>query len=379
MRSRFGILLFILAYVALPASASQAVGCPHRSDTYSKQVLADAPAAYYRLDEAAGLTLCDSSTSRNNGTYNASGIAYGVPGALATGDTAIAATGASGVVGQSGRAPSGLIGNHDFTLEAWFRNTESAPNNHVLVDIGQSCSAEVSGQSCSGVTTHNGQAAGLALFPHHNAQVGWGPSSGFGIDEFGADYVWDPGSLPSPINLWDGKWHYLVISYGHATNQLAAYIDGHNLGQPNRDPYGNPTFNIAAARIALGQWINTFHQPLVGDLDEVAVYRRALSASRVHAHWAAARGSSRGRATVTISSTKINKRRHTASVAFSAQGATGFQCELVTLNRRAPKMGFTRCSSPKTYKQLRAGKYKFEVRAVSSAGAGPAATRTFTI
>lgn len=47
----------------------------------------------------SGRTVCDSSPSANNGTYNSSGITNGVPGAL-VGDsaTAVAADGSPGVI-----------------------------------------------------------------------------------------------------------------------------------------------------------------------------------------------------------------------------------------------------------------------------------------
>src|SRR5579883_2948981 len=105
-RGRRRRLLATIAAVAATASAAaslrsaQAVGCPTpNGDAYSTAVFADSPVAYYRLDEASGAVLCDSSSSANNGTYNASGITYGVAGALASSsDTAVAADGTSGVI-----------------------------------------------------------------------------------------------------------------------------------------------------------------------------------------------------------------------------------------------------------------------------------------
>jgi hypothetical protein len=109
MRSRVLILLLMLAWFGRQASSARASGCPQSPDPYSQAVLADSPVAYYRLDESAGPTLCDSSTSANNGTYNSTGITYGAASALASGDPAISADGASTTteVRQSGADPSG--------------------------------------------------------------------------------------------------------------------------------------------------------------------------------------------------------------------------------------------------------------------------------
>jgi Bacterial Ig-like domain len=74
---------------------------------------------------------------------------------------------------------------------------------------------------------------------------------------------------------------------------------------------------------------------------------------------------------------KILKTQHRASFTFSATGRTsGFQC---ALTKSGPKPHFTACDSPKAYQNLKPGSYTFEVRALSSVGAGPAAKKTFTI
>src|SRR5207248_228178 len=50
---------------------------------YVNEVLADHPAAYYRLDETTGTTAFDSSNHGLDGTYSATGAMLGVPGAFA--------------------------------------------------------------------------------------------------------------------------------------------------------------------------------------------------------------------------------------------------------------------------------------------------------
>ena len=79
-----------------------------------------------------------------------------------------------------------------------------------------------------------------------------------------------------------------------------------------------------------------------------------------------------------ISSAKISSRKQKAKFRFKATGSSsGFQCALVKRHRK-PK--FRKCRSPKTYRHLRASKYTFEVRALSSAGVDPTpAKRRFKI
>ena len=77
-----------------------------------------------------------------------------------------------------------------------------------------------------------------------------------------------------------------------------------------------------------------------------------------------------------ITTAMISSKHHQATFTFKAIGtATGFQCALV----RTPKASFSACRSPKTYTQLKPGKYTFEVRALSAAGHGTPAKRGFTI
>jgi hypothetical protein len=81
---------------------------------------------------------------------------------------------------------------------------------------------------------------------------------------------------------------------------------------------------------------------------------------------------------------KINKRKHTASFTFTASGSvTGYQCALQPPKKKGhnrPKLRFGACTSPKAYRHLDHGGYKFEVRAVNSTGPDlKPAIKTFTI
>ena len=77
----------------------------------------------------------------------------------------------------------------------------------------------------------------------------------------------------------------------------------------------------------------------------------------------------------TITKTKVNRKKATISFSFQAIGtASGFECKLLkprARHHKAPKAAFSACRSPKTYKHLKPGTYKFEVRALNSTGADP--------
>jgi concanavalin A-like lectin/glucanase superfamily protein len=261
-KTRVALIVCAVAGTCLvsAASAQPAAACPGSADAYSSAVLADSPIAYYRLNEAAGTTLCDSSSSAADGTYNASGITYGVPGALlANADAAVTANGTSGVIGTGG--PSGITGNASFTLEGWYRNTV-ATQNQVLVGIG------------TGSASH---AAGLATW----ANVGscTSTASGLALDVFGDSNCWDTG--PAGVNVFDGQWHHLAITYtAGSPGSAVGYVDGRGLGAQAR-----AALNLGASSVLVGNWVDTFvNQPYKGSADEVAVYGSALPAASILAH-----------------------------------------------------------------------------------------------
>jgi Tol biopolymer transport system component len=64
-----------------------------------------------------------------------------------------------------------------------------------------------------------------------------------------------------------------------------------------------------------------------------------------------------------LGKSKINSKRHTATFAFKAIGtATGFRCALA---RNKARPAFRPCVSPKVYRHLRPGRYRFEVLALN--------------
>ncbi len=78
----------------------------------------------------------------------------------------------------------------------------------------------------------------------------------------------------------------------------------------------------------------------------------------------------------------ISSKHHSAKFTFSAAGATGFQCALSHKPKGKHKMikpNYSSCTSPKTYKHLKVGRYTFFVRAVSHGIVGTAASKSFKI
>lgn len=75
-----------------------------------------------------------------------------------------------------------------------------------------------------------------------------------------------------------------------------------------------------------------------------------------------------------ITSAHIKRRKGKATFSFTGADASGFQCELKKPRKKhhkKPKAAFSPCSSPRTYKHLKPGKYTFEVQGINSGGADP--------
>lgn len=275
-------------------------GCKsHKVDSYSQAVLSDSPLAYFRLDEASGPTMCDSSASANNGTY-VSGVHFGVPGAIA-GDSAVAAPSPSSGIGTGGSG-SGLTGDHSFTLEAWFRSTGTA-RDQSLVSMGQAGEGNVAGLSTWTSDTGNGTPSQLVLDLY------------VGVENASTLPIWDTRAVG--VNLWDGQWHHLAITYSAAADKVTGYVDGHDLGALTPVT----AINLLASPIRIGYWIDTaINQGMIGDVDEVAVYPTALSPAQIQAHFLAS-GRSVSTSTSTSTSVPVTAKRVALGTDNPAQGA----------------------------------------------------------
>jgi hypothetical protein len=225
--------------------------------------------------------MCDSSASANDGTY-VSGVHFGTPGAIA-GDSAVAAVSQSSGVGTGGSG-SGLTGDHSFTLEAWFRDTGTA-RDQSLVSMGQAGEGNVAGLSTWTSDTGNGTPSQLVLDLY------------VGVENASTLPIWDTRAVG--VNLWDGRWHYLAITYSAAADKITGYVDGHDLGALTPVT----AINLLPSPIRIGYWLDSLiNQGMIGDVDEVAVYPTALPPARVQAHFLA---SGRSISTSTSTSTSV--------------------------------------------------------------------------
>ncbi|HEY4312904.1 MAG TPA: DUF1553 domain-containing protein [Pirellulales bacterium] len=84
-----------------------------------------------------------------------------------------------------------------------------------------------------------------------------------------------------------GRWTHLVATYDARDGRERLFRDGRMILEATVEP--RPQVVLATA--ALGAWYNgAASRPLVADIDEVAIYGRALSQGEVREHYLAARG-----------------------------------------------------------------------------------------
>lgn len=223
---------------------------------YPAAVLADSPVAYFRLGESAGAAVKDE-TGHYAATYLA-GTTFAVSGALA-GDpnTAIRMGLIGGGVLITGSAFD-FAGATPFSLEAWVKPAVVDANYRFVFH-------------------HGGIVAGVRQDYGVNIQN----MQGLTFERF-VDGTNQPAVLATPPTV--GAWHHIVAVYDAMT--LVLYLDGVNVAQAAdaRGLVAAPgAFYIGAVAVP------TIQRGIAGDLDEVAVYDKALSSARVQVHYAAAR------------------------------------------------------------------------------------------
>jgi len=230
--------------------------------TFAAVVAADAPEAWWRLDETGGATVMADALGRHDGFYSNSsgGLTLGSAGAVSNGvfGTAASFNGSSGF----GWVPySPALNGGQFSVECWVFLT------NVVNGI-------------SPVSSHDSPAAGYFI----GTQSGeWHGFIGSGGTDF---YFGQPVGAAPPYNpaITPGQWTHVVITCDPSgAFPLRFYFNGTTDGFS----WGDFDRNSAAPFIigACGQGTGTPTRFLNGRVDEVAVYTRPLTAAQVTAHY----------------------------------------------------------------------------------------------
>jgi Concanavalin A-like lectin/glucanases superfamily len=232
--------------------ASIAASSSTAAKTYSATVLADHPAAYWRMDETTGTTMADASGNANQGRYV--GIyTLGQAGAIAgDGTTAVAFDGQSGAATV---VSSTTLQVSTVTIELWInKRADTEYGVYVAKNV------ELGGGAGSGWFE--------LLNSHHDGRL-----------EFRVTSDGSP-TLVSSSTLALNTWYYVVATYDGAMARL--FVNG----KLDSTLKVTATPKQTADPLFIGRRMDgLFNQAVIG---QVAIYPIALSADRIAAHWRAA-------------------------------------------------------------------------------------------
>ena len=244
---------------------------------YRSLVLNDNPTAYWEFDDSSGsegATVRDSSGNENDAVYR-NGIAFATGPSHIQGNAAHFDGSADWVALTAdpfGNYPtSGITSDYHITVESWFR---AEPDDRGII-LGQTGSGGAPGGSGP-----NGWAP--ALFLGNSGQV-W--SSVF--------YHGNSLQITSPGTYDDDQWHHVASTYTAGTERL--FVDGALVGSQSVNQYAMPSTPVYY--LGTGYFTNVWNglsgnnwNFFRGDLDEVAIYDRALSPDEIHNHYLAGIG-----------------------------------------------------------------------------------------
>lgn len=226
---------------------------------YPTAVAAASPWAWWRLGEQLPYGIGDSSGNSNRAWSSNGGITRGVPGVLDS-DNAMRFDGTSGCTVSVGTQANPTT----FSLEAWFRTTSTT------------------GGPILGFTTFgepnrtSGHNYDRILYLRSSGVLSFGTGSG----------GWNMVTTTAAYN--DGRWHHVVASVSPSATVL--YVDGVPVGATATGSSEATTGYWKIGCSDLGGWPGGTDYYLDADIDEVAVYATALSATAAASHFRAGAG-----------------------------------------------------------------------------------------
>lgn len=225
--------------------------------SYPAQVVADGAVAYWRLGETSGTTASDS-IGTAHGTISG-GVTLGQPGALADGNKAMRFNGTTGGV----LAPTGAyqtFGTGPMTLECWCRfPIAPTPFTHPI-DMKDDGSGNAGPQ-----------------FYVTDTQFGFQVNNTVA----GASTVQAPVIAAA---VADGQWRHYVAVLSRGPDELRLYVNGAFVAGPSAFPAGTSITSTDGVGIGVASNGSVFFN---GEVDDVAIYKTALTPAQIAAHYAA--------------------------------------------------------------------------------------------
>ncbi len=257
--------------------------------TFPTVVQADSPLSYYRFGDT-GSTAADSGSANNAGTANGnadldSSTAMRPP-------TFLGFTSANDSLGLDGNGDYVDLGNSFFsdlngasavTVAAWV-NLDASDDNTIF-------------HTTSNTTNRGG--AGILLEIEANgirynsrSTSGDGNQNNFTSFEGIKNATDGTDGADTTEGFQAGEWHQVVAIWDYANDTASLYVDGEFINSNSNAGWGQPSFQLSAGTDGVST-IGSFAAASYGgffdgNIDELAVYRKALSATEIKEHYDAA-------------------------------------------------------------------------------------------
>jgi hypothetical protein len=232
---------------------------------YLASVFVDDPSVHYRLAEPSGTTAAETTDATYNGTY-VNTPTLGATGAL-DGDTDTAVTFAPASL-EYVTVPDGTkvdVGDGPVSIEAWIKRADTSTTNyHAIVSKGR---------------VGSGDASYVGQVMATTGKLGFGKAGNNDI-------------VISSAAITDTNWHHVVFTRFttgvQASRVNKIYLDGVDVTDTGTEAtVVNLVDNSLPMLIGVDDWTDSSGKVnyFGGTLDEVAVYKTALPAARVLAHY----------------------------------------------------------------------------------------------
>ncbi|WP_313408297.1 PKD domain-containing protein [Aeromicrobium sp.] len=222
--------------------------------TYAQRVLSDGPTKYWRLSESDRQVIDWAGT---DDTTVGTGATRGAAGAISDG-TNDAATTFNAANSSVTVSPTRIYGPQKFSLEAWFKTPTGTTGGGKIAGFGNNRTGDSNSNDRHLYVDSNGRLV-FGIYDGSNQQT-----------------------VTGATGVRDNNWHHAVGTFENGTVTL--YLDGKRLATRT---------GVGAAQRYWGHWrvggdrTWSGNKYFRGQIDEFAVYPKALTAAQVDAHWQA--------------------------------------------------------------------------------------------
>jgi len=265
-----------------PVVANTTISFSYTLVTYQADILFDGPIGYYRFEDATS-----SSVAHNSGSTGGDG-AYYLSDELTPGAGGVVTNAA----GDPGPQPPAFVGFEANNHSARFTGSAANGGAEEWVDTKNQFLQALPAFSleywCKPIRT-NAAYANSTDWGNRIGLVGQNDAIEYGFIDPATIQIWTPngGSLNTTYTFPDNEWHHIAtIADG---TSLKTYYDGKLVGTggstvPPAGGYGTSGFNV---HIGGGGVFDGTGNYFIGNIDEVAIFNKAIPAARIAEHYSA--------------------------------------------------------------------------------------------